>query len=366
MELKKIFRIKSTVALVYEDGKLDVFLSNTREQFVIEINYEKIVELLFCFDGSECFDSIAMKFYDINKEELYALLVFLNDRRTLIDVDAKYDWRILEKNYRLISLLEDYHTSTSGVINALQLLSSGSVMVIGMGAVGTWIVDSLARTGVRHFTIVDDDNVELSNLHRQDLFFEADVGKSKVDVVHEKLIAINRNIKVTKIKAKLNHDFFSKYSVDFDIVVNCADYPSVDATTNIIGKESMRRNLPHIIGGGYNLHLTLIGQTVIPHITACVKCFEKHLESINNADLEGVKKLVRRERKIGSFSPLCSLSASLAATDILKVLIKKNEFINNSNNRIEFTIKDRDFNQHQVEKNPDCPWCGNNGVFKLK
>ena len=182
----------------------------------------------------------------------------------------------------------------------------------------------------------------------------------------KKLLAIDSNIKVTKIKAKLNDDFFLKYLVDYDVVVNCADFPSVDITTEIIALESMKRNLPHIVGGGYNLHLTLIGQTVVPHVTACVKCFEKHLERINNADLEGVKKLARRNRKIGSFAPLCTLSASLTTIDIVKILIEKYEFINNSNKRIEFIINDRDLSQHDVEKNSDCTWCGDNGIFKHK
>ena len=125
----------------------------------------------------------------------------------------------------------------------------------------------------------------------------------------------------------------------------------------------MLRKMPHIIGGGYNLHLTLIGQTVIPNKTACVKCFETHLEKINNADLDGVKKLARSNRKIGSFGPICGVSASLTSLDAIKVLINKPQMLTNTNSRIEFLINDRDIKKHAVEKNPTCSWCGVNGEF---
>ena len=366
MDHKTVLRIKSTVALVYKESKLDIFFANTREQFVIEIAYQKIVELLFRFDGIESLGEIAKRYPDIEYEELEQLVSYLKRKRVLIEIDADYDVTQVVESYRLICILEDFYHSTSEVVDALKMLSSKSVMIVGLGAVGTWITDSLARTGVNHFTLVDDDHVEISNLHRQDLFFEEDVGKSKVDVIHEKLLTINPKINVTKIKAKLDDNFFQKHNVSYDVIINCADSPSVDITTNIIAKESMKRNLPHIVGGGYNLHLTLIGQTVIPHVTACVKCFETHLEKINNADLEGVKKIVRPNRKIGSFAPLCALSASLATLDIVKVLIGRYEFINNANKRTEFVIENRDLTQHEVPKDPNCFWCGSNGIYKLK
>ena len=154
---KKVFRMKSTVALVYKESKLDIFLANTREQFIIEIEYENIIELLFSFDGFEDFEAIAKNHAAIDEEELYTLISYLNEKRALIEVDTEYDQEQLKNNYRLICLLEDYHTSTSGVLDALRLLASKSVMIVGLGAVGTWIADALVRTGVMHLTLVDDD-----------------------------------------------------------------------------------------------------------------------------------------------------------------------------------------------------------------
>lgn len=364
MEYNKVFRMKSTVALVYSDGNLDIFMSNTREHFTINIHYDAIVELLFSLNGVAKVRDILHEYPEIDELELSNLLTYLNQKRILIEVNSDYEERELIENHRLISLLEDFHYKTSEVTDAMKLIASSSVLIVGLGGVGTWIADSLARLGVTNFILVDDDIVDASNIHRQDLFFESDIGKNKIDVVHDKLLNISNHIKVEKIYNKLTEDFFLKHLVNFGLAVNCADFPNVDITSEIIAKESMKRNVPHVIGGGYNLHLTLVGQTVIPNITACFKCFEKYLAKINAVDLNGVKKLARKDRKIGSFAPLCALSASLTANEIFKILIKKYSFINNDSKRIEFNIRNRDFSHQAVAKDPECGWCGENGIFR--
>nr|WP_276508656.1 ThiF family adenylyltransferase [Shewanella insulae] len=244
------------------------------------------------------------------------------------------------------------------------MISTSNVMIVGLGAVGTWISESLIRSGLKNITLVDDDTVEFSNLHRQGMFFEEDIDKFKVDVLSENLCSVFPDVKINKIKDKLTSEFFSKYNDTYDLIINCADKPSVDETTRIIAKFCMKNKIPHIVGGGYNLHLTLIGQTVIPNRTACVMCFEKHLQKINDADLNGVKKLTRKNRRIGSFSPLSTIAASLATIDALKIVSGKYDRISNCNARIEFNVRERDIDKHLVEKNDDCEWCGNNGLYK--
>ncbi|MDH2433465.1 ThiF family adenylyltransferase [Pokkaliibacter sp. MBI-7] len=261
-----------------------------------------------------------------------------------------------------MSFIEDYCRSTKEALDLFSSLKDKRVLIIGMGAVGTWVIDGLARFGVGHFTIVDDDIVELTNIHRQNFFTEDDIGSYKVDVV-ENAISKYSNARINTIKKKLDDGFFNQYTNDFDLVINCADFPSVDYVTNVIGYECMKRAIPHIIGGGYNLHLSLIGQTVIPFSTACVKCFESHLTEINKVELNGVKKLKRSNRKIGSFGPLCSIAASMTIVDAMKILIRKFEFINNENKRIEYITEKRDFKIFEVTRKDNCEWCGEKGIF---
>lgn len=127
--------------------------------------------------------------------------------------------------------------------------------------------------------------------------------------------------------------------------------------SRIIAEYAMKYKIPHIVGGGYNLHLTLIGQTIIPFETACFKCFGNALNELNNVELKNVRKLHRENRKLGSFSPLSGIAASLASLDAFKVLIGKNEFLQQVNRRIEFNMVQHQLNIIDIPRNPDCEWC---------
>ncbi|MEL4342214.1 ThiF family adenylyltransferase [Shewanella xiamenensis] len=360
--LDKIYRMRASVALVTIESTLEMFRTNVREQLLIQISYEDIIPLLMSFNGIKSVREIHCDYELCDIDEFLSLIIFLNEQRILIEVDICYMRDFFSENYRMINLLEDYSGSTSSVINKIKNINDSTVMIVGLGAVGTWVADSLSRTGVENFILVDDDVVEESNLHRQTMYFEEDIGKFKVDCVERELIN-NGAASIKILKEKIDDFFFTRNKLDFDLVINCADYPSVDYTTEIIAQECMPRRKPHIIGGGYNLHLTLIGQTVIPNKTACVKCFQLHLEKINNADLKGVRKLNRKHRKIGSYGPICTLSSSITATEALKVLSGSYENVINSNKRIEFIINELDFKIINIEKNDMCEWCGSEGKY---
>ena len=353
----KIYKVKASIAFVHRNNLLEVFLTNSREQVLLEIDYDAILNLISEFNGSKTVGEIYKNWRILDYKDFCNLIIFLNNKYIFIEKNHEYSLSFFKKNYRLISFLEDFCLTTQEVMNCIEKLNSKTVLIIGMGAVGTWIADGLVRTGVKNFIFVDDDKVELSNLHRQNLFFENDVGKFKVDVAKDNLRKITEcNISV--IKEKFNESFFLKNNIIFDLAINCADYPSVDYTSKVLADECMLKNIPHIIGGGYNLHLTLIGQTIIPNETSCFYCFDSFLKKINNLDLNGVKKLNRENRKIGSFGPLCAISASLASLDAIKVLIGKTNSLNNSNKRIEFIVKDRDFKILEISRSTQCHICG--------
>ena len=353
----KIFRLRASVALVYNNGVLNLFKTNTRENLFLEIDYEKIIDLLFSFNGEKSIEKISNE-KEININILINLVKFLNKKNILIEIDKKYPSKLVEERYRIINFLEDYCYKTSEVLNKIENLKTKNVLIVGMGAVGSWIVDLLARDGVENFIIVDDDKVEISNLHRQNLYFEEDIGEYKVDCIEKRLKEINPNIKIIKIYKKLTENFFNNFNYKCDLVINCADFPSVDFTTNIIGEYCMDNKIPHIIGGGYNLHLTLIGQTVLPYKSACYKCFDKKLKSINEIEIKGLKKLHREKRKIGSFPPLSTIAASVSALDAFKILCELDDYVVNSSKRIEFRIKEMDFEIMQIPRDNQCIVCG--------
>lgn len=354
-------RFRQSIGVITKEGSVEFFRANIRESLILKINFEKILELLKCFDGATNLQDIYIKMGLTDFEKFKNLVNFLLNEYILIEQDIPYSTGLIENNYRLINILEDYLHSTSAVIEAIKKLKKSKVMIIGVGAVGSFIASYLAKVQVGNFVLVDADIVDISNLHRQH-YFEMNVGKNKAEILANQLRNMNKNLKVKTILSLLDNDFFSnnRLDKDIDLIINCADQPSVDFTSKLIAQYSMKNNIPHIVGGGYNLHLTLIGQTIVPNLTACFRCFEKSLHEKNLKDLQGIRKLNRDGRKLGSFPPLSGIASSLAALDAFKVLINSYESLQQANRRIEFSIEKNNFTIRDIEKDPNCEWCGEN------
>ena len=354
-------RLRQSVGIVQSnDGIVDFFKANVRQRLVLRTRFSSVAQLLSLFNGARSIEEVSTLFDgDIDVQQLNSLASFLKREFVLIEQDVAYPVAILEKRFRLVNLLEDYFHSTGEVLKAIDDLRHKTVVIIGMGAVGSFIATYLAKTGVGKLILVDNDSVEISNLHRQ-YFFEDNIRKNKASALKVEIKNINPEIAVNIISDRLDIGFFKRNNLPdhLDLIVNCADEPSVDQTSRIVAEYSMNESIPHIIGGGYNLHFTLIGQTIIPYKTACFKCFEVALSKINSKDLKGVKKLHRENRKLGSFSPLSGLAANLAALDAFKVLIDKTDTLQQTNRRIDFNLNTHNFNVINIERNPNCEWCG--------
>ena len=104
--------------------------------------------------------------------------------------------------------------------DVVEKLNKTKVMVFGLGGVGGYAVEALARLGVGHLIICDKDKVDLSNLNRQIIALESTLGESKVDIFKERLKDINPNIKVDGIDEFFDESktyLFDKYKPDFVI-----------------------------------------------------------------------------------------------------------------------------------------------------
>ena len=97
------------------------------------------------------------------------------------------------------------------------------VLIIGMGGLGCPVAEFLTRAGVGYLGIVDSDNVDLSNIHRQSLYDINDLKKSKVIAAQKKLKRINSKIKINCFKVRLNRNNYSKIIKQYDYIVDGSD-----------------------------------------------------------------------------------------------------------------------------------------------
>lgn len=113
---------------------------------------------------------------------------------------------------------------------ALDRFCQSRVCVIGIGGVGSWVAEALARSGIGAMTLIDLDNVSESNVNRQIHALESQFGRPKVDVMAERIRGINAACRVTCVEAFVELDNPPQMlGTDFDFVIDCIDNFKVKA-----------------------------------------------------------------------------------------------------------------------------------------
>lgn len=106
----------------------------------------------------------------------------------------------------------------------MERLAGLRVTVFGVGGVGSWCVEALARTGVGHITIVDTDDVAMSNINRQMPALHSTVGRPKVEVVAERISDINPSCEVVAIKGRYTPENGASFALECqDFVIDAID-----------------------------------------------------------------------------------------------------------------------------------------------
>ena len=103
-------------------------------------------------------------------------------------------------------------------------LRNSKVILFGVGGVGGYVLESLARSGIENITVVDFDTVSESNLNRQIIALQTTIGKYKVDVAKERVNNINPNCNVVAIKEKLTKENIDRFNFScYDFVIDAID-----------------------------------------------------------------------------------------------------------------------------------------------
>ena len=100
---------------------------------------------------------------------------------------------------------------------------SSKILIVGVGGLGCPAAENLVRAGIGTIGIIDNDNVNLSNIHRQSLFDSNDVKKLKVDVAAKKLKKINPLTKVKTYKSRLNEKKIGKIIQNYELIIDGTD-----------------------------------------------------------------------------------------------------------------------------------------------
>ena len=147
-------------------------------------------------------------------------------------------------------------------------LKAAKVTVAGVGGLGCPVSIYLAAAGVGTIQIIDKDVVELSNLNRQILHWDKDIGRNKVDSAGEKLLKLNRNVHIQAVHSEITEENVQDLIRDSDVVIDAMDN---FRTRLVINKACVDLGKPFIHAGIYGLEGQLL--TVLPGNGPCLRCF---------------------------------------------------------------------------------------------
>lgn len=354
------YRLRPSVSIIptHKNDIWEFFQSNTRRIKHIKLANIELTNAILNLN-CQTIDELSLKYN--TDDRLNCLINYLYD--SCFIEDAVIGDEINKHPFnRVINFLADYFP-TKQLLDRFCTVKNSTVLIIGLGAIGSWVAQLLAQCGVEKFILCDPDVVKIDNLNRS-LFTYDDIDNKKINAVARHLVNINSNISI------VNHDILidcqasidtiiSSYGAKINLVINSSDFPNVDTTSKLISFSCMKYNIPHIIAGGYNLHLSLIGPTIIPYKSPCFNCIQIGLLQGQPDSLVDVKKLYRPNRNIGNCSPLAGISASFAANEAIRVLSDSDLMSPIMlGRRGEFNFMTSQLNFAYFPHQKDCDWCG--------
>ena len=216
-------------------------------------------------------------------------------------------------------------------------IASARVLIVGIGGLGCPLLLYLVNTGLGNIGIIDDDKVDLSNLNRQIIFNQTDIGKLKVTQAKKFVNKINKRVKVNTYKNKLTEKNIKKILSKYEIICDCSD----NFTTRYLVNDYSLKNKKILISAAISKFEAHIFNFDFKKNVPCYRCFMPEMPSVENkCDTEGILPTV------------AGIAGTLQANEVIKsILTKKNEMVGKM---IVFNTLNLNFRKIKLTKNSEC------------
>jgi len=219
-------------------------------------------------------------------------------------------------------------------------LKNAKIFIAGAGGLGSPISIYLAVAGVGHIRIADHDVVDPSNLNRQILHWQGDIGRVKVESAEEKLSKINPYVKIEVISKTIDEASIESMIDGFDAIVDAMDnFPA----RYVLNRAAIRRNIPFFHGAVRGLEGRAM--TIIPGKTACLRCMYHGTPPAEKSPVLGATP---------------SIIASIQVTEVIKYILGMGDLL--ANRLLIYDGMSMTFKEFKLKKNPECDHCGTKGL----
>jgi adenylyltransferase/sulfurtransferase len=227
-------------------------------------------------------------------------------------------------------------------INGQERLLAAGMLVIGAGGLGSPAAMYLAAAGVGRLVIADPDTVELSNLQRQLLHRDRDIGREKADSARDTLLDINPHIQVTAINAALQGEQLDEAVRDADVVLDCSD--NFD-TRFAVNASCVQQKTPLVSGAAVRFAGQLAVFDAGDNTSPCYSCLYKSGEETDQTCSEN-----------GVLAPVVGIIGAMQALEAIKTVLRLGE--NLTGRLVLFDGLTHEWRSLKLPRDPECPVCG--------
>lgn len=232
------------------------------------------------------------------------------------------------------------------------------VTLLGLGGLGSHLLLDMAAMGIGHVRAVEFDRVELSNLNRQILYRESDVGKEKLGLAVERVKQFNPHIDIEPVNLRISSTQDVLDVIDgAQVVISVADRPKMEIAS-WVNEACVIRGVPLITGGLETKRAIYF--TVIPGQTGCVACWQRQVFSVDAVSRSLLEE--KRERQIGgdntAFAPLVTMTTGFLLGELTRLVTSIAPPVA-AGRLMELRFADYAMNESERwSRLDDCPVCG--------
>ena len=220
---------------------------------------------------------------------------------------------------------------------------NSSICIVGCGGLGSSASQYLSMTGVGNIMLIDHDLINLSNLNRQTLFFEKDIGKYKVDTLQKNLKEINPEAKIEISKRKINKRNIDEYLSPFKIILDCTDNFQ---SRYLINEYCFKKKKILVSAALQNFDLQAsVFSSWKKGKYPCYNCIFPKTQNTNDQSCD----------EQGILAPVAGFGGVLQAMLTVKLIISSSQKI--FQELILFDTFERNFQKIRIQRDPKCKVC---------
>jgi molybdopterin-synthase adenylyltransferase len=227
--------------------------------------------------------------------------------------------------------------------DAQQRFGAAHVLIVGVGGLGAPAAHFLGAAGVGRLTVCDADHVDLTNLQRQLLYATADIGKAKVDAAAARLAAINDEVEVERIAARVGPAELVALVATADVVLDCSDN---FATRHAINRACVDAQKPLVSGAALRFDGQVAVFDVRDPASPCYHCLFGEGDEIEET----------RCATMGVFAPLTGIIGATQAAEALKLIAGAGTTL--VGRLLLLDALAMQWRELRVPRDPSCPVCG--------